>query len=165
MFALRACVMGVDSGMETPLSHGENQKIYCTSISAIRLRHVGLHAARTGWKIESHSPVPTMETLKDVLWISIFYPSWQSLKLPTQEWRSLERKMREKCFFHFAGQDVLVWQERCSTTALEIHFLSSQLAGNCTQRYAKADTLTVNQISVPSHRVGVLSTSLSAAQL
>lgn len=50
MFALSALVMGVDPGVETPLSHGENQKIYCVSIAPIRRRHVGLHAARTGWK-------------------------------------------------------------------------------------------------------------------
>lgn len=58
-------VMGVDTGMETALSHGENQKIYCASISAIILKHAGLHTTHAGWKTESLPSASTMETLKD----------------------------------------------------------------------------------------------------
>lgn len=61
MFELRARVMGVFSGWKY---HVQNQKIYCTQISAIRLRHVGLHAIRTDWKMETLFDAGTMETLK-----------------------------------------------------------------------------------------------------
>lgn len=142
MFVLSAHVMGVDSGMETPLSHGENQKIYCTSISAIRLRHVGLYTTRTGWKMKSLSSVSTMKTLKDVLWISI-------LSLPTKLKEqskitlanhsgvtSLEGKMRAKCFLYLARKGV-----QPSHTSMYLRHISSHLrcletvhTSTCTQK-------------------------------
>lgn len=67
MFVLSVHVMGVDAGMETALSHGENQKIYCTSISAITLKHAGLHTTHAGWKTESLPSASTVETVKDLV--------------------------------------------------------------------------------------------------
>lgn len=99
----------------------ENQKIYCTWFSAIRLRHVGLHTTRTGWKIESPSSFSTMKTLKNVLWISILSPP---TKLKEQSGITLanrsgvtssQGKMREKCFLLLARKGVQPSRSRLRT--------------------------------------------------
>ena len=56
MFVLSAGVVeGCGADVETALSHGENQKIYCISIWAIRLQHVGLNPTRLAG---TESPLP-----------------------------------------------------------------------------------------------------------
>lgn len=139
MFVLSAHVMGVDSGMETALSHGENQKIYCTSISAIR--HVGLHA-NPRWLEMSPFPLVPQWRLWKTFCESAFYPCRQS-------WKLLGRHV-------VAGKNFLFGEKRSRAHiyTLDTHFLSCQPLGNRTHRYVSADASTVNQISVSSAELG-----------
>lgn len=104
MFVLNACTVGVGSGSKP--CRGENQKIYCTSVSAVR--HVGPFANHSGWKIKSLFSVPTIRTLKKRFVIQHFHlcqQSWKtSLKLLLHiPWESRlqhthKKKRRRKSF-------------------------------------------------------------------
>lgn len=81
----------------------ENQKIYCTSFSAITLRHVGLHATRTGWKIRVSPPS----------WF-FFPPNNEDLEkcFLNQHFRSADKA--ERAVLNYAGNCLvilLLWRE------------------------------------------------------
>lgn len=146
----------------------ENQKIYCTLFSAIRLRHVGLHTGGTGWKIESPSSFSTRKTLKNVLWISI-------LSLPTKLREqsgitlanrsgvtSSQGQMREKLFLFLARKGVQPSRSRLRTWDT-FPLISTVWKHRYTNADCKSDTFVLTSRAAGTERVGMSSTRLSAA--
>lgn len=151
MFMLIACVVGCGFKHGNASFTWRESKIYCISISAIRLRHIGLHRTRTGWKIESPSSVSTMETLK---WGFVNQHFMPADKAERAVWNYLGKLLGSHLIGEKNERKVFsIWQERCSTITLasrHFRYISSTL--NCLATAhtgtTNTDTLTVRPLEI-----------------